>query len=666
MASSDRGLVAGLGDSRSNLIALASLTAAIGFTPWAWGTGVPWAQFVFRALGLTALLLLSLGQAGGGFARSPREIGVTRCVVLFVLVSAASAVFSIHRGKSLEAMLNLLALTGLYLTAAMLVRGTRLLRALALIQLLAALPVAALGLLQYARPELLPADNPYANRVLGSFGQPNRLGGYLAAAIPVAVALSFAAPRKAVQGALLAAAFGLTLCLVATYSRGAWIGLAAGLLVLAAALARWRELRPRPLHLGLSLASVALPVLLLLPSVISRIESRPSAPAEWSMPIDPERRGSGAMRIAIWEGSLGAGLRRPVLGSGIGTFQQAYDRYKNPTMKRLEAEGRRTADHAHNHYLELFVECGVLGLAAFAAMVALSLGAAASAVGSAAAATGRVLAAGVAGSALALLTNGLLDYNLSLIPHGTLLFANLGCLAGTAGPPASPRRAVWAGGAGAVAAALAMAAAIASLGASRRAEAAGVYARMGRADLATRGYAAASALAPWSDAYAVAHAEQAALWADRSGGAAALREAEAAYRRAIGVNGSDPVTRHELARLYLAHRQTWGEAGVRSAIVQLRAALAQNPYYAEMQNDLGVALLWSGDRAAAGEAFRRATEGRREFVDPLLNLATLAIEAGNRAEAQVWLTQALERDPTSRRARELLARLAPNPQDPAR
>jgi len=135
-----------------------------------------------------------------------------------------------------------------------------------------------------------------------------------------------------------------------------------------------------------------------------------------------------------------------------------------------------------------------------------------------------------------------------------------------------------------------------------------------------------------------------------------LKEAEASYRRAIAVNGSDPVTRQELARLYLAHPDVWGD-GVNRALKELRAAVAQNPFYAEIQNDLGVALLRAGDRSAAREAFGRAADGAREFVEPLLNLAALAMQAGDPVEARMWLARALERNPRSDRARSMLAEL---------
>ncbi len=366
------------------------------------------------------------------------------------------------------------------------------------------------------------------------------------------------------------------------------------------------------------------------------------------------------MRRAIWAGALDAAAHRPLLGSGIGTFREAFDRYKGTTMKRLEAEGGRTADQAHNHYLGLLAERGVLGLAAFCLLVALSLGAAGAALAPGTPAMGRVLIAGLAASVVALLAHGLLDDNLSLIPHGTVLFANLGLLAAV--PIRELREArgsVWYRRAGLFIGIVAMGISIASFVGSREVQAASKYARMGRPDLSTAELRKASAVAPWRDDVAVAHAEQAEAWAKRGAGKTALLEAEGAYRRAIAMNGSDPVTRHELARLYLSHPEVWGDAGRSRALVELRAAVAQNPFYAEVQNDLGVALLETGDRLGAERAFRGALGGRQEFVDPLLNLAVLAIQSGNRIEARNWVVRALERNPGSERARALLARLEP-------
>ncbi|HXL15683.1 MAG TPA: O-antigen ligase family protein [Methylomirabilota bacterium] len=618
---------------------------------------MPWAQFAFRILGLTALFAVSLEYSKNLYARSVWEARATRAMVVLVLASALSAAFSIHRGKSLEAMLNLLAITGLFLAAASCVRGFGMIRGVAFLEVLAAIPVATLGLLQHFRPELLPAANSYPGRALGPFGQPNRMGGYIVATIPLALALAFGAQDKVLRAGLLIATFGLVFCLVVTYSRGAWLGLAAGLLVLALALVRWPDLMPKAAVLAASIACVAVPVLLLLPSILSRVESRPSAAPAWNLPIDPEREGSGAMRRAIWSGALEAAARRPVLGQGIGAFREAFDRSKNSTMKQLEGEGGRTADQAHNHYLGILAERGALGLAAFAVLTALTLGAAATAMASGTPAMGRVLVAGLAGSVVALLAHGLVDDNLSLVPHGTLFFANLGLLAAAPADRGDSRRSPWTNRALTLAALLAMGVSAASFAGSRAAQAASADARLGNPDRALAGYRTAARVAPWRDDFAVARAEQAEASAAREGSAPAFREAEASFRHAIAINGSDPVTRQELARLYLSHREVWGSAGAERALEQLRLAVAQNPYYPEIQNDLGVALLRGGRREDARQAFGRAASGRRTFVDPLLNLAALAIESGDTVEARSWLERALERDPGSDRARALLARL---------
>src|SRR4029450_178268 len=139
--------------------------------------------------------------------------------VLLVSLTALSAALSVHRGKSLEAMLNVLAMLGIFLAAAFLVRGVRAIRTAAVFEVLAAVPVALVGIAQHFRPDLLPAESSYPGRALGPFGQPNRLGGFVIAAIPVAVALAFTVQDRALRIALFATVLALALCLVFTYSR---------------------------------------------------------------------------------------------------------------------------------------------------------------------------------------------------------------------------------------------------------------------------------------------------------------------------------------------------------------------------------------------------------------------------------------------------------------
>jgi Tfp pilus assembly protein PilF len=344
------------------------------------------------------------------------------------------------------------------------------------------------------------------------------------------------------------------------------------------------------------------------------------------------------------------------LGWGIGGFREAYDRSKSDTLKRLEAEGGRTADQAHSFYLETLAERGVLGLAAFLCFVACCGWAAFAALGSGPVES-RLIAAGLIASVAALLAHAALEDNLSFVPHGTLLFANLGLLVAAApGPRVAGRSGARVlGGGGLVAALIAVALSGASATASAEARAGARALVSGAGDRGLPELRAATSLAPWSDEHWTARAEAALAPGQGELRPADLREAERAYREAIAVNGSDPVTRHRLARLYLAHPAEFGSAGVASALGELRTALAQNPYYAEIRNDLGVALLASGDRAGAAGAFGDASNGRREFVDPLLNLAALRLQDGATAEADQLISTALERNPGSARAAAMRA-----------
>ena len=661
MASSHPRASAAVGAHGSNLFALITLIATLGFTPWVSNSEQPSGQLAFRVLGLAALGAVAFASVRGTLSFNRWSARAATAAILLAAVTLLSAVWSVHRGKSLEAMLNVLAMLGLFLAAALLIRGARWIRVAAVVQVLAAVPVALVGIAQHFRPDLIPSESSYTGRALGPFGQPNRLGGYLIASIPLAIGLAFAAHDRVLRVVLLLAVLLLAFALVTTYSRGAWIGLGAGLLTLAAFYVRWPALRPEPALAAVAAILIALSVLAALPSVAARIAPRPSGTAAWNLPFDPEREGSGAMRRAVWSGALAAVAARPVTGWGVGAFREAFDRSKSATMKRLEAEGGRTADQAHGFYLETLSERGVLGLAAFLLFTGMVLAGGLAALGSGAPVQLRLLSAGLLASLAALLAHALFEDNLSFVAHGAVFAANAGLLVAAAPGGSNPRRMGWLGTLGIAVALGAASLSLVSAAAASSALSGRDDLRRGNAPAALSEYAKAARLAPWDDRYAIGAAGAAAASAASSapaGRAARLTEAESFYRSAIAANPSDPVTRHELARLYLANEDRFGAAGTAAATRELRLALEQNPYYAEIRNDLGVALMRAGDAAGAERAFTEAGGGRRDFVDPLLNLAALAIQRGDKAEAARLIDEALARNPGSQRANAMKAELS--------
>lgn len=191
----------------------------------------------------------------------------------------------------------------------------------------------------------------------GIFGQPNLLGGFLALAIPSMVALA-ASERvwwRRLSGSLLvmAAMAGL----VFTYSRGAWLGTGVGLLILLPVLGRgfW-------LILGVVLLGpVLVGMVTSADAVLARLDSIAAAGSDPAL----------MERLEIWGMAFRLVAEHPLLGVGLGNFQAAYGRLMVPDLPLLTYP-LELPEHAHNLFLNLAVEVGLVGVSAFAWLLAVA------------------------------------------------------------------------------------------------------------------------------------------------------------------------------------------------------------------------------------------------------------------------------------------------------
>jgi len=181
-------------------------------------------------------------------------------------------------------------------------------------------------------------------RVGSTFENPNVLGEYLVLIIPIAIAMLWG--QRGWMSRLLT--LGLTaimlVCLVYTYSRGAYVGL-----MLAFAL--FAVLRDRR-FVVLGVIGLLLLPFILPPSVINRFTS-----------IGNLSDTSSNYRISVWLGSLRlAGDYWPSgIGLGLEPFKLIYPKYS------LNAA---YAHHSHNIYIQLLIETGIAGFLTVFAMVA--------------------------------------------------------------------------------------------------------------------------------------------------------------------------------------------------------------------------------------------------------------------------------------------------------
>ena len=124
---------------------------------------------------------------------------------------------------------------------------------------------------------------------------------------------------------------------------------------------------------------------------------------------------SGDTRVQIWSETRRLIAAFPLFGCGLGGFQSAFFRYK-------QVAPQHTVDFAHNDYLQLLAELGLVGFTLLAALVVAALWAAVR--GALRGGRPEVSALGLAstGALTAILLHSLVDFNL-YIPANALLVA---------------------------------------------------------------------------------------------------------------------------------------------------------------------------------------------------------------------------------------------------
>ena len=298
-----------------------------------------------------ALWILS-AVAGG--RRRFRTSGMEGPLLAFLAAAALSAALSPY-GSSAErwsAVAEFLLYAVFFHASLSMLRGRVRARTIALVLFTAAVAVAAIDLaVHYRRGIWVIMDQDYP-----LWDGKNALGLYMVFALSLGVSLlapsggAAARGRPRVRAALvLPGLFLLFLCLVYSYSRGAWVA-AVGAALVFGALRNWK---------WIILMLAALVILCFMPhrKAFRRLASIPRM-----------ADGNVVKREAVWRSAAAMIRTNPVLGVGPGEFRTAYDSLRAPRRRPSGAapakEHLRYREHAHNLFLQVAAECGMAGLAA--------------------------------------------------------------------------------------------------------------------------------------------------------------------------------------------------------------------------------------------------------------------------------------------------------------
>jgi O-antigen ligase len=190
------------------------------------------------------------------------------------------------------------------------------------------------------------------NRVSGAAGDPNVLGAGLVAAAILAFGLACAVRRAWVRSTIAAAILALAAAAAGTASR--MVVISAGV-ALIAALVIFRKVIGRVLAASVCLAASAVLWFYCFP-------------AAWHRLVVSSDGGSG--REDLWRAALHLALDSPIVGLGLANFQ-----VHKPAVALEIGEVQNASVLAeqplvaHNTYLQLWVDSGVIGLVLFLAIV---------------------------------------------------------------------------------------------------------------------------------------------------------------------------------------------------------------------------------------------------------------------------------------------------------
>jgi putative inorganic carbon (HCO3(-)) transporter len=321
-----------------------------------------------RVLGLIALSawLWDMLRRGGRIRRTP----VDWLILAFLAWVALTTVTSIHwptalfgKPRRYEGLLSFVNYAVIYFLVLQFADQATRVRRLAQSLFWASVIVAGYGLLQFAGLEFvqwgaLPFET---NRAFSTYGNPDLLGGFLIFSVTVALGLALLEQRLAWR-LVYWVGFGMNgLTLVVAFTRGAWIGGAVSLALLAVIAWRQRATMRRidwaPAGVSLAVGAVVIWRSLSNPNEVMNFGKRLGSIFQFGA-------GSGQTRTEIWQAAIAAIKERPILGWGADTFRLVFPKFK-PVEYVRDAGGSSVADNVHNYPLQLASGIGIPGVLMF-------------------------------------------------------------------------------------------------------------------------------------------------------------------------------------------------------------------------------------------------------------------------------------------------------------
>lgn len=314
---------------------------------WLMILGIPCSRAMVE-IGATLLITAWLWQKGSAGDFSLRRTSLLGPLAAVVAWSALSIAWSVQWPLTCRAVVSqTLEYAAIYVAVSDWLRDRTAIRRVIWLWLLWSVVMAADGMIQLWRGADLIRD--YAPglisggaRMTAAMKYPNDFGAYMALSAVLAVGVAVAEwgrRRRMTCGLAAGIAVINGLALVLTFSRGAWVGVALAALV-ALVFYRTRYAVPLLVAAGITIAFLPAPY---LDRILSIVNIQPGTASQ--------------ERLLIWRSVFAMIREHPWVGFGLNTYNAMFPQYKDPAIVGTP--------YAHNCFLQLTAELGLVGLALF-------------------------------------------------------------------------------------------------------------------------------------------------------------------------------------------------------------------------------------------------------------------------------------------------------------
>lgn len=198
----------------------------------------------------------------------------------------------------------------------------------------------------------------YAPLVDSTFGNKNFFSEYLVLTLPVLCVMAFKRVNKQGRFVFIAGVLIQAGALILGTSQGAWLGV-----LFAFIIAGFGVKKIQGDLSALKPVLIAFVVILLLVIIISAVSEQINLWSDIKTSLSPANR-NVKMRWLVWKASLGLIAENPVMGIGIGNYDEVFPLFRDP--EEWAFTGQTThANWAHNSFIHFGSEVGLVGFLAF-------------------------------------------------------------------------------------------------------------------------------------------------------------------------------------------------------------------------------------------------------------------------------------------------------------